>query len=278
MHDAEPFTNEGLGVFFGSSNGRRLAVAFAIAIALHEVAAGLVPAVRAPHPQREVVITAVRTLQISARPHPAAVTDATLPQPSPSVVRTPTHAKVIAVVRRAGAAPRAAHPTAGQGARAPWAARPVWGDISRLAGSRASSGAGASSGAVGTGSGSEGTGSDVASAQEPCGFVTFSDPHGSRFDPRSRGFWVEIRMSVHFADGSSQTVMLDYPWYYPSEAANPWSDQNLRDPNFPTRFQPPPAEKSAEEPALVQYVVEHSTPDGMTLLRACPQPAPALRL
>jgi len=73
---------------------------------------------------------------------------------------------------------------------------------------------------------------------------SFSDPHGSAFDPRTRGFYVDIRMRVHLADGSSQSLVLDYPWYYASESANPWSDENLRDPNFPTRFQPPPKANS----------------------------------
>jgi hypothetical protein len=81
-------------------------------------------------------------------------------------------------------------------------------------------------------------------------------------------------MAVHFSDGSSQSMMLDYPWYYSSEAANPWSDQNLKDPSFPTRFQPPPPSKLAAEPPLVQYVISHSTPDGMTLLHDCPQTSP----
>lgn len=80
---------------------------------------------------------------------------------------------------------------------------------------------------------------------------------------------------MHFADGSSQSLVLDYPWYYPSEAANPWSGQNLRDPNFPTRFQPPPAGKLGNEPELVRYVIDHSTSDGMTLLRDCPSPVPS---
>jgi hypothetical protein len=76
-------------------------------------------------------------------------------------------------------------------------------------------------------------------------------------------------MAVHFADGSRQSLFLDYPWYYASEAANPWSSQNIKDPNFPTRFQPPPAAKVGGEPELVRYVVAHSTADGMTLLREC---------
>lgn len=150
--------------------------------------------------------------------------------------------------------------------------KPLW-DVANAA-SPAASLAGAAAGA-GSGSGEQGNGSGAASGDQPCGFVTFSDPHGSHFDTRTGGFWVDIRMSVHFSAGTSQSMILDYPWYYSSEAANPWSDQNLKDPNFPTRFQPPPAGKVAGEPPLVKYVMERSTPDGMTLLRDCPTPAPS---
>jgi hypothetical protein len=152
--------------------------------------------------------------------------------------------------------------------------RPIW-DVGR---GNAASGvalAGNGTGESGDGSGSQGAGNGSANADEPCGFVTFSDPHGSHYDPRTRGFFVDIRMSVHFADGSSQSMLLDYPWYYASEAANPWSDENVRDPNFPTRFQPPPAEKAAGEPPLVIYVIQHSTPDGATLLHDCPSASPS---
>ncbi len=82
-------------------------------------------------------------------------------------------------------------------------------------------------------------------------------------------------MSVHFAGGTSQSIVLDYPWYYASETANPWSDQNLKDPYFATRFQRPPPDKIAGEPALVKYVMDRSTADGMTLLRDCPTPMPS---
>jgi hypothetical protein len=159
------------------------------------------------------------------------------------------------------------------------ASRPVW-DVaaSGTALSATTAGSGTSGGA-GTGSGSQGAGSGAASGTPPCGYVTFSDPHGSHFDSRTHGFYVDIRMSVHFADGSVQSMLLDYPWYYSSEAENPWSDRNLRDPNFPTRFQPPPTEKATGEPQLVRYVMEHSTPNGSTLLDDCPAapPTPAAR-
>jgi hypothetical protein len=157
------------------------------------------------------------------------------------------------------------------------ASKPVWDVAGNAAGAgRAAAQSGAAASA-GRGSGVQGSGTGAATGTEPCGFVEFSDPHGSQYDSRSRGFYVDIRMSVHFADGSAQSLILDYPWYYSSEAANPWSDQNLKDPGFPTRFQPPPIDKIESEPQLVRYVVEHSTADGMTLLKDCPTPLPSAK-
>jgi hypothetical protein len=152
--------------------------------------------------------------------------------------------------------------------------RPIW-DLttSGKPAGPTSAGSGTTAGS-GTGAGTQGAGSGTPVGAPPCGFVEFSDPHGSHYDSATRGFWVDIRMSVHFADGSSQSTILDYPWYYASEAENPWSDRNLRDPNFPTRFQAPPMDKVADEPQLVRYVMQHSTFDGATLLNDCPQ-APA---
>ena len=244
-----------------------MTVALAISIAIHEIVAGAVPP-NAAVPSQRVRVVQVRLTTIAARPAPT---------PAPSVRATPTARPRVAP----SFAPRA---FAGAAAPAPHAApsatihrtppsRPVWDPASSGTGPAAAVGAASSGSAAGTnGTGTSGNGPAAATADQPCGFVTFSDPHGSQYDARTKGFWVDIRMSVHFADGSSQSVMLDYPWYYASEAANPWSDQNLRDPNFPTRFQPPPAAKAAAEPPVVQYVVAHSTPDGMTLLQDCPTP------
>jgi len=100
--------------------------------------------------------------------------------------------------------------------------------------------------------------------------VEFSDPHGSRYDEKTGGYWVDVAMTVHYSDGGTESLQLDYPWFYPNAAANPWSQQNLDDPNFPTRFQSPPPNKRASEPPLVRYVIAHSTSDGLTLLKSCP--------
>jgi hypothetical protein len=159
-----------------------------------------------------------------------------------------------------------------------WESKPVW-DVAPSGSAAGASGGddGGTNGIASAGAsvGAAGSGTGRTSGDPPCGLVTFSDPHGSRYDSGTRGFWVDVRMSVHLADGTSQTLILDYPWYYPSEAANPWSDQNLKDPNFPTRFQPPPSAKLAGEPTLVRYVIAHSTPEGLTLLDECPQPSAA---
>lgn len=150
--------------------------------------------------------------------------------------------------------------------------RPIWDAGSGRTGAIASlAGSGMAAASTGSGAASGGDGA-AASGDEPCGFVEFSDPHGSQYDPRTQGFHVDIRMSVHFADGAAQSMILDYAWYYANESANPWSDRNLKDPNFPMRFQPPPPDKAADEPPLVRYVMAHSTADGMTLLKDCPSP------
>jgi len=226
-------------------------------------------------PERLEIVTRAQIVRVSLPPTPTPAPLPTLIASSPRV--SPT-ARVIARIdegRRGGAAAKRDAESPQPRERDAHNSKPIWDVASGDAASGASLGATGAATGSGSGSGAQGNGTGAASGDEPCGFVTFSDPHGSHYDPRTHGFWVDIRMSVHFADGSSQSTLLDYPWYYASEADNPWSDQNLRDPNFPTRFQPPPADKGGTEPPLVQYVVAHSTPEGLTLLRDCPQPSSA---
>lgn len=247
-----------------------MTLAFAIAVALHEIVAGAIPPSAPQNPPREIVSRA-RLLHVthyaiaSPTPKPA-------PQPTftPAPVRSPQIRMPVPLARAATrlSARAAVHRSVPRIAKN---ARPVW-DVGVAAGGTIVAAAGQAARAD-AGTAPQGNGGAAQGGPQPCGFVTFSDPHGSHFDRQTRGFWVDIRMSVHFADGSSQSMMLDYPWYYPSEAANPWSDENLRDPNFPTRFQAPPAAKLDVEPDLVKYVAQHSTPDGMTLLRNCPAAA-----
>jgi hypothetical protein len=259
-------------------DGRRLALAIAVSIALHEILAGLVPAKFADTspPVREIV-THARIVRIAVRPTIAPVSRRRLPRdiPHPRVI-APAQPRPIA--RATGARSRARVATRLAAAARPKPprlshAKPVW-DIATSGGHGATLAQTGNAAGAGSGPADAGSGDGAMAANQPCGYVTFSDPHGSQFDPRTRGFWVDVRMSVHFADGSSQSMILDYPWYYPSEAANPWSQANLNDPNFLPRFQSPPADKIAGEPPLVQYVMQHSTTDGLTLLKDCPSPTP----
>jgi len=216
----------------------------------------------------------VQILRVVSRPVVKPTQQPTAP-PSPVSTPLPKHVREIAKAVEGATALRQVSVALPRPAAAQrYGAKPVWdagagGGPGQLAAAQTGSASGS-----GSGSGTQGTGSGPATGSGPCGFVEFSDPHGSAFDAHTRGFYVDIRMRVHFADGTSQSVILDYPWYYSSEAANPWSDQNLRDPNFPTRFQSPPQSKLGNEPELVRYVIDHSTADGMTLLKDCPSPTP----
>lgn len=236
-----------------------MTIAAAIAIALHEVLAALIPGNAPNAPQREVVahvdVARIAQQRIVHAPRAVRVT----------ALRPVRREHIAPVHRRAGEHRASSRHASAHRALVAYGARPVWEDGSNQ---------GVAANADGHASGSQGNGAagdanDAASSDEPCGFVEFSDPHGSRYDRSTGGFYVDIRMSVHFADGSQQSLILDYPWYYASENANPWSAQNVKDPNFPTRFQSPPAAKIGGEPALVQYVAQHSTADGMTLLHDC---------
>jgi hypothetical protein len=261
-------------------SSRRLAVAIALSIAVHEIVAGAIPASPGAPPQRErIADIRISSIQRLATPTPsppplerfAAITH----RVQRVTLRAGTRSAAIAQTRAVAVA-RPVRLTLHRATFAlPHAGKPSW-DVAAASSEKGSAGtANAGAGTQGTGAGTQGSGTHgsgtaTADANEPCGFVTFSDPHGSQFDSGTHGFYVDIRMSVHFADGSAQSLILDYPWYYASEAQNPWSDRNLKDPAFPTRFQPPPAAKAAGEPELVRYVMQHSTAEGMTLLHDCP--------
>lgn len=108
---------------------------------------------------------------------------------------------------------------------------------------------------------------EYAAAHEPCGFVEFTN---IQLPVIIRGaFYQDIRLTVHFGDGSVLQHDLDYPFYYPNEDAFPWSYRNIRKDEFPVDFQFPPDDKRASEPPAVQYIMRHSTPEGVTNLKKC---------
>lgn len=195
------------------------------------------------------------------------------PQPSP----TPTPQPSIApprIGRRSGiSAPPARHKrnAAPQYRPSPQpSATPIPAAAARPAGTGAGSKSGAGSpgtGASGNGSGQAGTGSG-AGGSVPCGYVTFENIPGPQRRAPDGAFLERILMSVHFPDGKAASLRLDYRWRYPDAAGDPWSAQNKAR-TYPVTMQRPPAHLLANEPPLMQYVIAHTTPDGITMLLPC---------
>lgn len=125
-------------------------------------------------------------------------------------------------------------------------------------------------GTGGTGTGESGTGQGsggAPAAHEPCGEVDFS-PNGNATTDKTGRVWEYVALIVHFPDGSEQNVDLDYPFYYPSEDQDPFIKGHD---TIPATFQFPPPNQAPNEPALVQYVIQHTSADGYTLLHDCPK-------
>jgi hypothetical protein len=256
-------------------------VAFAVAIAIHEVLASLLPgnwrAASAPEPPERITIA--RIIRIEHRPRP---TPSPTPRPVRAKIIAPAH---VAHVVNPGAAAQnhrihriaSARPLV----RTKFHSSPapihvvMGGHGSGTSTTAKAATGGAGPGGEGTGEGGNGNGTGgPPSSTEPCGFVDFIPTDAGQYDRKTGGFFEHISMTVAFPDGHHESVQLDYPWYYPNEAADPWSQANLKDPNFPTTFQSPPPDKASQEPALVQYVMQHSTATGFTRLKDCPQATP----
>jgi hypothetical protein len=272
-----------LSSFFGdeSSAGpkqaarRRLLVAFAIAIAIHEIVAGLFPWHQATIPPTPTeTITLAKVTRIEHRPTPK-------PKPTPQPV---VHTKVIAETQ---VKPRVVNPgnpsqqqhikriaQAAPVVRTHYHSKPVQHVVMGAQGAGTSKRAKAQNGGVGTGgtgTGQSGTGSGTggaAAAHEPCGYVDFQPTDQPIVDKSTGRIWEKIQMTVHFPDNSEQSVDLDYTWYYPSKSSDPFMPENQ---NVPATFQCPPADQRDNEPPLVQYVIQHTSPDGYTKLRDCPK-------
>jgi hypothetical protein len=272
-----------LSSFFGdeSSAGpkqaarRRLLIAFGIAIAIHEIAAGLFPWQQhtiPPTPKEVITIAKITRIEHRATPKPK-------PTPQPIVhtkVIAETHVKPHTInpgnpsqqqhIKRIAQAAPTVHtryhskpvvhvPTGAQGAGTSKKAKALNGGI----------------GTGGTGTGESGTGTGTGgapAAHEPCGYVDFQPTDNPIVDKSTGRIWEKIEMKVHFPDGSEQSVDLDYLWYYPSRTADPFMPENS---NIPTTFQSPPPDKRDNEPPLVQYVIDHSSAEGYTKLRECPK-------
>lgn len=254
-----------------------------MAIAIHEIVFSVFPwhARSAPQMPEEAIATVKITKLIRhVRPTPKPTPHPT-PKPTPKpIVHTKTiaethvkphvvnpgnpsqkqHIKRIASARplvhtKYHSKPARIHvPTGGHGSGTSKTAKPLNGGI----------------GPGGTGTGESGTGSGTGgapAAHEPCGYVEFMPTEQARIDQATGRSWEYVALRVHFPDGTAETVNLDYPFYYPTQNDDPFLPGHQ---NIPATFQFPPSDKRDSEPSLVQYVIQHTTQDGYTLLHDCP--------
>jgi hypothetical protein len=257
-------------------------LAIALSIAINEVIIGLV---RAPHPAPERPTRTPVMLRFERRPTPPP----TAPPTPPPVVRVPPHVTPAPVPQVAAA--KAAGPVAKAHSGAP--AKPTHhfdfdvykqlaknklGRAEGVVGTGTGTGAGdavtgaGDPGTQGTGAGTDGTGSGAVNANTPCGTVTFI-PRGA--PAYHKGAASErIAVTVDFPDGHQETEVFPYLWVYENgERDDPWSKTNLkRDPDGPTPLVFPPAgtDTSSYSP-LIKYILDHTRPDGSTVLAECPK-------
>lgn len=270
------------------SHRARLIVAFALAIALHEIVLGFLrfpgPAPTHEQPVRaQLVVIRVPppTPRPRATPRPTPRPTPVPPTPPPHAT-IPPHATPAPVRQLAGRA--AGHPARrrGGGAHAALAKAPAGhyaNPNAAGAGTGTSSGQGSANapgtggGNGGTGSGGAGNGNGAVNADTPCGQVFFKPVGELRID---RGTAYEpIQATVTFPDGHTESAMFPYKWIYPNaEQTDPWSDTNLKRGDYTISVQtPPPGTDPSTMPPLIQYILKHTKSDGLTDLPDCPKGA-----
>lgn len=137
------------------------------------------------------------------------------------------------------------------------------------AGTGQGSGAGAGD-AGGSGNGTGGTGSGTVNAEAPCGYVDlipYQQP-----DHRGGLTYEHVNATVTFPDGHKENADFPYPFVYNDPGSDPWSPQNMPNPDFPTHVQfPPPGTDTTRYPDVIRYVLGHTRSDGTTVLQECPE-------
>ena len=254
---------------------RRLILALALALAIIEIVVMLIPqrtytlqvapieqvtiakltriehrATPKPKPTPKPIVHAKVIAQTNVQPHKISPAAPAEKQPvkhvssARPIVRTKFHSKPVRHV-----------PMGGHGAGTSKSAKAITGSVG--------------SGGAGTGESGAGQGAGGApAAHEPCGEVDFAPNGNPTTDARTGRIWEYVALIVHFPDGSEQSVDLDYPFYYPSEAQDPFIKGHE---DIPATFQFPPPSQGSSEPPLVQYVITHTTADGYTTLKDCPK-------
>jgi hypothetical protein len=261
-----------------------MAVAFAIALALHEVIAGFVPR-RAADKNEQTVRSQLITILLR--------TPAPTPRPTATPVVQPTPQPVVTfskLATRAQAAPRAAAPVhKNMGGRAaprsiavvpPHAVNATPQAFALATGSAAGvqnggTGTGAGPGVNGDGGlngnasalGGTGSGGGV----KPCGVVMLSLVNGTFVQNRDGSRTFAIQLEITLSDGQTVSDVLGWKFYYKREIDDPFSKRGQDALGF-TPLQLPPSGYDLEgrqKPATV-FAVKHTNSQGLTDLDECP--------
>ncbi len=263
----------------------RMIVAVAVAIAFHEV---LLALVHGPAPPSDNEDSAVATkIVLQAPPSPSPTPRPTPrptppPPPTPPPRRTPpprsSPAPVRQIAGRAKGKPAPHRHGGGAHHAAPKIATTGTYAAPKAAGAGTTAAAGngngrqpGTGGQNGNGNGNQGNGNGSVNADTPCGIVEFKPIAAPKYDHGAASEPVEA--TVTFPDGHHESALFPYPWIYSNgEQSDPWSDTNLKNPNFITTLRFPPAGADASTyPPLIQYILKHTDPQGYTYLKPCPQ-------
>lgn len=248
---------------------RRLAIAFACSIALHEVAVAFFPQAPAPQPEPRELVARVTVVRIPHTPKPSPT-----PAPTPTPPPQPVLAHSVAASGKHAHVERIKH----VGARRPTPPKSKLATPDVVPVPTAGNGAGAQNGTDagsastvnGNGSGTGTTGNGNGAAL--CGAVDFEASGKAIYDTATAMYErSNIVATVYYADGSSERIPLNWTWQWPSEDADPFNTSS----SAPMLFQFPPAPQRATEPPAIQYIMAHTTLAGRTKLNGqCPNIPP----
>lgn len=250
-----------LSATFGDKFARRFLLAIACSIAVHEIVAVTIPPfLKQPPEAKEVVEHVTIAKLVTPTPSPTPVPT---PKATPRVISLNVNEGKQAIkepIKRNAenkvVPPKTIH------------TKPIWDIVPIKAGQGAGAGTDKGAGSLGTGGNGTGAGNEGnGGGAGPCGAVDFEEKGLAIFNDATGLYeYNHVNAIVHFADGTAQTVTLDWAWGYKSEDVDPFKHADL-----PLYFQFPPKSMRASEPELVQYIMRNSNAGGHTLLNEdCP--------
>jgi hypothetical protein len=122
----------------------------------------------------------------------------------------------------------------------------------------------------GAGGGTGGSGSGVANTTTPCGSPIFYRIH-AQYNPKDGSFDDTIRVRLILGDGQKLEGVFPYTWHYASEADDPFSQPPSKDNDEGVHAQlPAEGFDVSKESTAVRLTLAKTLPDGRTRFDPCP--------